>query len=119
MDSKVVTSAERRPPNAGKGRQRGVPNKTTTLLKEAILLAGEQHGEDGNGKGGLVGYCRHLAAEEPRAFATLLGKVLPIQVNTSREEKRCATDWTTAELVAFLNEGQGSTGGKSTKGPLQ
>jgi hypothetical protein len=62
------------------GRPKGVPNKTTALLKEAILLAAEQVGSDGNGTEGLSGYCRYLAEREPRAFAVLLGKVLPMQV---------------------------------------
>ncbi len=31
--------ANRRPPNAGKGRVKGVPNKTTTSAREAFTLA--------------------------------------------------------------------------------
>lgn len=68
------------PPNAGKGRVKGVPNKTTALLKEAIIKAAEAIGEDMQGKGKLVGYCKFLAKTEPKAFAGLLGKVLPMQV---------------------------------------
>ena len=78
MPSKVVSSAV--PPNAGKGRKKGVPNKTTATLKEAILLAAEQVGENGAGKDGLVGYLRTVAATDVKAFASLLGKVLPMQV---------------------------------------
>ena len=62
------------------GRARGTPNKTTALLKEAIIKAAEATGEDGNGKGRLTGYCKFLATSEPKAFAQLLGKVLPMQV---------------------------------------
>ena len=65
---------------AGPGRPKGSPNRVTVVLKEAILLAAETAGEDGQGRDGLEGYCRFLAREEPRAFATLLGKVLPLQV---------------------------------------
>jgi hypothetical protein len=43
------------PPNAGNGRTPGTPNKVTTRLKDAILLAAEQTGEDKKGKGGLTG----------------------------------------------------------------
>lgn len=62
------------------GRAKGTPNKTTALLKEAIIKAAEAVGEDQNGKDGLTGYCVFLAKEEPKAFAQLLGKVLPMQV---------------------------------------
>lgn len=78
LSTKVVKNAA--PPNAGKGRVKGTPNKTTALLKEAIIKAAEAVGEDGNGKGALTGYCTFLAASEPKAFAGLLGKVLPLQL---------------------------------------
>ena len=64
----------------GPGRKKGVPNKTTTALREAILTAAEQVGADGNGKGGTVGYLKLLAMTDPKAFSSLLGKVLPLQV---------------------------------------
>ena len=78
MSNKVVGSAA--PPNAGKGRKKGVPNKTTALLKDAIIRAAEAVGEDMQGKGKLTGYCKFLAKSEPKAFAALLGRVLPMQV---------------------------------------
>ena len=56
----------------GPGRPAGVPNKTTALLKDAILLAAEEVGQDGNGKAGLIGYCKFLATSEPKAFASLM-----------------------------------------------
>lgn len=62
------------------GRSKGTPNKTTALLKEAIIQAAEAVGEDGKGKGKLKGYCKFLAVSEPKAFAGLLGRVLPMQV---------------------------------------
>lgn len=68
------------PGGPGPGRPKGVPNKTTTALKEAILLAAENVGSDGKGKGGLTGYLEKLATEDAKAFSTLLGKVLPLQV---------------------------------------
>jgi len=64
----------------GPGRPKGSPNKTTVALKEAILLAAEQTGQDGKGKGGLTGYLVNLAKTEPKAFSSLLGRVLPLQV---------------------------------------
>jgi len=60
----------------GPGRPKGVQNKTTTQLKEAILEAAEKAG----GREGLVGYLKEQAKENPASFMTLLGKVLPMQV---------------------------------------
>lgn len=64
----------------GPGRGAGNVNKTTKTLKEAILLAAEQVGHDNKGKDGLTGYLRRVAQEDAKAFSTLLGKVLPLQV---------------------------------------
>jgi hypothetical protein len=69
-------SAAKKPPHAGKGRVKGVPNKTTALLKDAILKAAENAGEEG----GLVAYLTAQARLNPGPFLTLLGKVLPMQV---------------------------------------
>lgn len=63
------------------GSRKGRPNRTTSVLKDAILLAAEQAGHDGKGKDGLTGYLRSLAVLEPVAFASLLGKVLPLQIS--------------------------------------
>jgi hypothetical protein len=60
----------------GPGRPKGVPNKTTTALKEAILAAAEQAG----GEGGTIAYLAKQAVENPQSFLPLLGKVLPMQV---------------------------------------
>lgn len=62
------------------GRAKGTPNKTTAVLKDAILLAAEEVGFDGVGGGGLTGYLRMVAKEDVKAFAGLLGRVLPLQV---------------------------------------
>jgi len=67
-------------PPKSPGRPKGSPNKTTTALKEAILRAAEEVGADGQGKEGVVGYLKHVAREDVKAFAGLLGKVLPLQV---------------------------------------
>jgi hypothetical protein len=66
-----------KPPNAGKGRVKGTPNKTTALLKDAILKAAEGAG---GGKNGLVVYLQRQADENPGPFLALLGKVLPLQL---------------------------------------
>ena len=59
--------------NRGKGRKKGVPNKTTALLKDAILQAAGEAG----GTAGLVGYLKQQATDNPGPFMGLLGKVLP------------------------------------------
>ncbi|MDB5584883.1 MAG: hypothetical protein JWR80_10059 [Bradyrhizobium sp.] len=60
----------------GPGRPKGMPNKTTALLKDAILKAADKAG----GKAGLVGYLQEQAVKNPGPFMALLGKVLPMQL---------------------------------------
>ncbi len=62
------------------GRRKGTPNRTTQTLKDAILLAADEVGSDGNGADGLKGYLKRVAVEDVKAFAGLLGRVLPLQV---------------------------------------
>lgn len=64
------------PARAGPGRPKGSVNKTTALLKDAILMAAEKAG----GVGGMVAYLQKQAGENPGPFMALLGKVLPTQV---------------------------------------
>jgi hypothetical protein len=72
--SKVVKIAgPRRPPNAGKGRVKGTPNKVTADVREMVLGALAQAG----GQAWLA----KQADENPAAFMTLLGRLLPKQVN--------------------------------------
>lgn len=61
-----------RPPNAGKGRVKGVPNKITGDLKEMILGALS----DAGGRQ----YLQQQAIKNPAAFLSLIGRVLPMQV---------------------------------------
>jgi len=71
--SKLQASTKRKPPNAGKGRPKGVPNRITKELKEMILDALEE-------SGGVEYLVRQAKKKNPTAFMTLLGKVLPMQV---------------------------------------
>lgn len=61
-----------RPPNAGKGRVAGVPNKITGQLKDMIMQALAN-------KGGVT-YLETQADQNPNAFLSLVGRVLPLQV---------------------------------------
>jgi hypothetical protein len=75
------------------GREKGSHNKTTRILKEAMLLAAAQLGDLSGieredlptpnietGKDELVGYLRWAGKCEPRSFLNILGKLLPLQV---------------------------------------
>lgn len=69
----------------GDGRPRrpvGSNTKTTRILRDALLLAAELEGEDGKGKGKLVGYMRRVARDDMKAFCSMLGKVIPLQIET-------------------------------------
>lgn len=72
--SKVVAdTAKRKPPAAGKGRPKGSVNKTTKALKDMILQALDDSGG--------IRYLAAQAMDNPTAFLTLVGKVLPLQAN--------------------------------------
>jgi hypothetical protein len=99
------------------GRKLGSVNKTTPLLKDAILLAGcvagdrlvereiiERRARDAAANdspesagelkqaveenGSLVGYLSWLALEHPTAYAPLLGRVLPLQIRVDSPKDR-------------------------------
>lgn len=65
------------------GRAKGTPNKTTALLKDAILRAAELAGnpDQQEGKDGLVAYLQARAIDTPGPFLALIGKVLPMTVS--------------------------------------
>lgn len=73
MDSKEVKSTVTRlPPNAGKGRKAGVPNRLTSSVKQMILGALDDLG----GQAWLTAQ----AKADPRAFMSLLGRILPSEI---------------------------------------
>lgn len=64
----------------GPGRPKGVPNKSTGLLKDAILkaaAAADPTATDASQRS-LEGYLQWAAKEVPGPFLGLLGKVLPM-----------------------------------------
>jgi hypothetical protein len=65
--------------NRGKGRIKGVPNKATKALKDMILGAlDDAGGQD---------YLRRQSIENPTAFLTLIGKVLPTTISADVNAK--------------------------------
>ena len=74
---KVRGSAEKSAGNRGKGRKKGVPNKVTKELKEMILGALDKSGGEE--------YLVKQAEDNPNAFLTLVGKVLPMTVQGAGE----------------------------------
>ncbi len=75
-----MTEAQRaaRVANLKGGSRKGVPNKTTTALKDIILGALD--------RAGGIAYLERQATENPAAFMTLVGKVLPLQVNGAGDQ---------------------------------
>lgn len=72
-----MTAKGKRPPNAGKGRKKGVPNKITADLRAMVLGAL-------NDVGGQK-YLAQQAADNPAPFLAMLGKCLPKDVNLSTD----------------------------------
>ena len=56
------------------------------LVREAIIEAAVQHGDDGRGRDGLIGCCKYICRENPGAFAGLLAKVLPAQARLQHDK---------------------------------
>lgn len=54
------------------GRKKGTPNRMTTAIKEAVEQAFDRVGG--------VDYLVEMAYAEPKAFLTLLGRVLPTKI---------------------------------------
>jgi hypothetical protein len=59
----------------GPGRPRGVPNKFTGELKEAILA-----GVNGSNKQGVAGFVLDLSLDTPTSAAALLGRLIPVSM---------------------------------------
>jgi hypothetical protein len=64
---------ENKPPAAGRGRPKGSPNKIQAAVKEMVIQALDDAGG--------VEYLVAQSRDNPTAFLTLVGKVLPLQVS--------------------------------------
>ena len=76
----------------GRVRPKGSPNKSTAILKDAILMAVECAGDELKPGSGLVGYLQHQAIENPVAMLGLIGKVLPMQIVASIKTTAVVSD---------------------------
>jgi hypothetical protein len=83
----------------GPGRPKGVPNKVTTKLKDAILIAAEEAGGDE----GLVGYLKAQALANPASFLSLMGRVLPLTLGGDPENPIKHEHGAAAELAAIID----------------
>jgi len=77
-------------PKSG-GRQKGSPNKVTGMLKDAILEAANLAGEDlaeneTEANAGKVTYLRKMAIKHPAAFLSLVGRVIPMQLEGTTDD---------------------------------
>ena len=94
MTSTVLAVAgptpRRKPPNAGKGRVKGVPNKTTASVKAALEEAFTRMG----GVPALVKW----AAEEPAEFYKIWSKLIPADM------KLTAGDGTVGLTITVTHE---------------
>jgi hypothetical protein len=86
------------------GRRKGVPNKTTLILKQAILRAAEAVGSDGSGKDGLTGYLMMIAERHPREMVFLISKVLPLQVSADPESPQVVVFRSAADVRRELDQ---------------
>jgi hypothetical protein len=61
------------------GRPKGSPNKLSSDVKEAIIKSAglSKHSKTDD----LVGYTTFLADNKPEVFASLLGRLIPVQAN--------------------------------------
>ena len=79
--------------NAGKGRRKGVRNKTTMAAKQAIALAFEGLG----GVEGLIAWAKKDEQNERIFFANIYPKLLPLKVDgeveMGRKLRKVAVRW--------------------------
>src|SRR4029079_6755897 len=69
------------------GRPRG-PNRVNRTLREAIVMAAAEHGEDGRGRRDLPGFLRMVIERDLKTFCGLLGRCIPLNVVSTEEPER-------------------------------
>src|ERR1700722_12006349 len=63
------------------GRKSGSSNLLTREIRDCLWQAASEFGSDGKGKEGAVGFFKYMAKQNLAAFAMLLARILPTQVN--------------------------------------
>ena len=82
---------------AGAGRKKGVPNKTSGELKNAVLKTFK--------KVGGIKYLERIAREQPAVFCQLIRKLLPTEIATADGplKSEIILKWITPEMVKARN----------------
>ena len=79
------------------GRRRGIPNRNTRVLREAVLLAAAAAGSE-KGRNGLFLYLKKVAKKQPAIFMPVLARLLPLQVESQQTSKTEVTYRSFAEI---------------------
>lgn len=75
---------------AGKGRPKGTPNKLTAEVKDMIAQA--------LANAGGVKYLEQQAKDNPKAFLSLVGRVIPLQLTASHTHEHVDREAAHAEV---------------------
>jgi hypothetical protein len=85
---------KRKPPNAGKGRVKGVPNKTTADVRKAFSMLLEGSADQ------LQGWLRRVAVEDPARALELVAKFAEYHIpKLSRTELSTGSDTLKIEIT--------------------
>jgi hypothetical protein len=82
---------------SGPGRPKGSVNKTTAAIKDMVTAALD--------KAGGADYLYTQALENPNAFLTLVGKVLPLQVTGPGDNGEFTVRTITRNVIDHASEG--------------
>ena len=84
--------------------RRGIQNKVPAAIKRGIVNGAVRHGRDGKGAGGFDGYCEFLAADHPKAFAGLLGRLSPVADDYSKGSGVTTINIISVPVLAVLQQ---------------
>lgn len=94
------------PPPKRPGRPKGSVNRNTVLLRDAVMMAADLAGKQLDKKNkdhlGLVRYLKWLAINEPSSFVSLLGRIIPLQIDAKIRNEMVTN--TRSELLQILSD---------------